>query len=66
MSLETAYNKLAAKWQGYFERSCDSSDREDSDAVPLPGKGKRRSLFQKLSKHSHPQARCASLLRYPC
>ena len=62
VSLETAFNKLAGKWQGYFERSRDDGDHGDSDAAPLPGKGKRRSLFQKLHQPSRPQARP----RTPC
>ncbi len=61
MSLETAYNKLAGKWQGYFERSRDNGDHGDSGAMPMPGQGKRRSLFQKLQQPSRPQARRSPL-----
>ena len=61
--METAYNKLAAKWQGYFERTRDNGDHGDSNATPLPGKGQRRSLFQKHDAPSRPQARPAAL---PC
>ena len=61
MSLDTAYNKLAAKWQGYFERSRNNGDHGDSNATPLPGKGQRRSLFQMHQTPSRPQARSATL-----
>ena len=66
MPLEEAYRKLAAKWEGYFERSHDDSEYEDSDAsLPLPGQGKRRSLFRKLRRPSHSQARAAECLLWP-
>ena len=59
MPLETAYDKLAAKWQGYFERSRDETDEADEadEATPLPAQGKRRSLFRKIRKASRSQVR---------
>ena len=66
--LDAAYGKLAAKWEGYFERSHDDNEYEDSDAsLPLPGQGKRRSLFRKLRRHSRSQARVdVPALAHPC
>lgn len=64
--LDAAYSKLAKKWEGYFERSHDDSEYEDSDAsLPLPGQGKRRSLFRKLRRHSHQQASVNACLTWP-
>ncbi len=64
--LDAAYSKLAAKWEGYFERSHDDGEYEDSDAsLPLPGQGTRRSLFRKLRRHSRPQARVNACLPWP-
>ena len=59
MPLEIAYDKLAAKWQGYFERSRDETDEADEadEATPLPAQGKRRSLFRKIRKASRSQVR---------
>ena len=65
VSLETAYNKLAGKWQGYFERSRDDGSHADSEATPLPGKGTRRSLFQKSRIPSRSQARAVPPLCTP-
>ena len=64
--LDAAYSKLAAKWEGYFERSHDDDEYEDSDAsLPLPGQGKRRSLFRKLRRHSRSQARVNACSPWP-
>ena len=66
MPLDAAYSKLAAKWEGYFERSHEDDEYEDSDvSLPLPGQGKRRSLFRKLRRHSRSQASAGPCLLRP-
>ena len=62
--LDAAYSKLSAKWEGYFERSHNDDEYEDSDAsLPLPGQGKRRSLFRKLRTRSQARVEACLLWR---